>query len=432
MKNKLLNMVSENELRTLLFVESLTIKSIAKKYKVDVDTVDRLMKIYCIALDRTPFYHRVTKEELENLLFIEGLSPEAMSRVYNVDRDTIVRAAESFGIDIPQGNKLLRMITEEELRDLLFNKYMTPAGIGVLYKVDNQTVERAIDILGIELDKEIWYRGSSPKQRELFSKGIKLTDRQHQIIVGNLLGDGSICKSGKSAYFSISQNRAHKEYIDWLYEELLPFSRAVSETSNTDENGKEFYGNCLQTISTPEFLEYRNLFYPNDVKIVPKDISSRLTDLSLAIWYMDDGSTDKVFRTSCLCTQSFTEEDVNYLISVLDQKFNIKASLRYIKGKTEKQPVIYFNGVGYNTFHSIVDPLLNNCFSYKKLREKKVRIVLSGELSPSSKLTENNVRNIRKLYSEGVSNRELANLYSSVLVCCIQNITANRTWKNVI
>jgi hypothetical protein len=418
MKNKLLDMITEEELRNLLFVESLTIKSIAKKYKVDVDTVDRLMKIYGIKLDRTPFYQRVTKEELENLLFIEELSPEAIGRVYNVDRNTIVRAAESFGIDIPQGNKLLRKVTEEELRDLLFNKYMTPAGIGVLYKVDNQTVERAIDILGIELDKEIWYRGSSPKQRELSSKGTKLTDKQHQIIVGNLLGDGSICKSGKSAYFSIAQSRAHKEYIDWLYEELLPFSRAVSEISNTDKNGKEFYGNCLQTISTPEFLEYRNLFYPNDVKIVPKDINNRLTDLSLAVWFMDDGGNDKDARTSCLCTNGFTVEDVEFLIDVLAQKFNVKASLRYMKGKTEKHPMIYMNGIGYDTFHSIVDSLLNNCFSYKAGRSKLL-------------LTENSVREIRKLDSEGASYKELAVKYN-VSYDCIRNAVLAYSWKNVI
>jgi len=417
MKNKLLNMVSENELRTLLFVESLTIKSIAKKYKVDVDTVDRLMKIYCIALDRTPFYQRVTKEELENLLFIEELSLQAMSRVYNVDRDTIVRAAESFGIDIPQGNKLLRKVTEEELRDLLFNKYMTPAGIGVLYKVDNETVERAIGILDIELDKEIWYRGSSPKQRELFSKGTKLTDRQHQIIVGNLLGDGSICKSGKSAYFSIAQSRAHKEYIDWLYEELLPFSRAVSEISSTDKNGKEFYGNCLQTISTPEFLEYNNLFYPDDIKIVPKYINSRLTDLSLAIWFMDDGGNDKDARTSCLCTNGFTVEDVEFLIDVLAQKFNVKASLRY----SQNLPVIYINGLSYDIFHSIVDPLLNNCFSYKAGREKLI----------TAKLTEDGVREIRKLALEGLSRQELAVKYN-VSYDCIRNVVLEYSWKNVI
>jgi hypothetical protein len=327
------------------------------------------MKIYCIELDRTPFYQRVTKEELE---------------------------------------------------DLLFNKYMTPAGIGKLHKVDNETVERSLNILGIELDKEIWYRGSSPKQRELFSKGTKLTDRQHQIIVGNLLGDGSICLGSKLASFSIAQSIDHKEYIDWLYEELLPFSRPISKVSYKDKNGKEFYGNCLQTISFPEFLEYRNLFYPNDVKIVPKDISSRLTDLSLAVWFMDDGTTNKISRTSSLCTNGFTTEDVELLIDVLDKKFNIKSTLGYMKGKEEYKPVIHFYGKGYDTFHSIVDPLLLPCFSYKAGREKLI----------IAKLTEDVVREIRKLSLEGLSRQELAVKYN-VSYDCIRNVVLEYSWQHV-
>ena len=46
----------------------------------------------------------------------------------------------------------------------------------------------------------------------------------------------------------------------------------------------------FKTISLAQFLFYHHQFYKDNIKKVPKLIHPWLTPISLAYWYMDDGS----------------------------------------------------------------------------------------------------------------------------------------------
>lgn len=70
------------------------------------------------------------------------------------------------------------------------------------------------------------------------------------------------------------------------------------------------------------------------VKILPDSIESILTPIGIAHWIQGDGywSEETVF----LCTDNFTEEETKRLVSLLDNKFGLKAGLkRRIKGNGE-------------------------------------------------------------------------------------------------
>lgn len=320
-------------------------------------------------------------------------------------------------------NKLLDMITEEELRNLLFIEALSLYSIKKKYQIDIGTVTRALDILGIELDKDIW-GPTSIEQRKLYLSNAKLTDRQHQILVGNLLGDGRIEPSMKNAKFTFDQCAAHKEYIEWLCTEFQPFSDKV-KVSNTFQKSKKIlrYGYKFYTTSHPEFLKYRNQFYPDGKKIVPKNISDILTPLGLAMWYMDDGNNGRDARYSILCTNCFTTKDVELLIDVLYNKFNIKSHINYAR---ENEPRIHIGArEGYTRFHEIVDPFVSSfdCFKRKLGREKAP--------NHNCKLTEEEVREIRNAY-------KLPNFSVKEYICKmniseshINNIIHHRVWKHV-
>ncbi len=49
-----------------------------------------------------------------------------------------------------------------------------------------------------------------------------------------------------------------------------------------------------------------------------------LTPLSLGYWIADDGSWNKPGKYTVLCTDSFTLEEVELLIEVLNKKFHLK------------------------------------------------------------------------------------------------------------
>jgi hypothetical protein len=64
------------------------------------------------------------------------------------------------------------------------------------------------------------------------------------------------------------------------------------------------------------FNEFHELFYPDGVKIIPSNISEYLTEVSLVFFIMDDGDL-------LLHTNSYTLEEVELLVSVLNKKLNL-------------------------------------------------------------------------------------------------------------
>jgi len=57
------------------------------------------------------------------------------------------------------------------------------------------------------------------------------------------------------------------------------------------------------------------------VKIIPSNISEYLTEVSLAFWIMDFGGKT-TYGDLLLHTNSYTLEEVELLVSVLNQKLN--------------------------------------------------------------------------------------------------------------
>jgi hypothetical protein len=72
---------------------------------------------------------------------------------------------------------------------------------------------------------------------------------------------------------------------------------------------------------------YHNSWYSNKIKVVPNNLN--LNDLSIAIWFFDDGNlTYKNNRFGGkFSTNSFTKDEVYYLKCLLDNRYNVKFNL---------------------------------------------------------------------------------------------------------
>ncbi len=66
-------------------------------------------------------------------------------------------------------------------------------------------------------------------------------------------------------------------------------------------------------------LPSSNDFYTFGKKRVPRNL--RLNPISLAVWFMDDGSKSR--RSCYLNTQQFSDEDRSYLVEVLRRDFGL-------------------------------------------------------------------------------------------------------------
>lgn len=145
-----------------------------------------------------------------------------------------------------------------------------------------------------------------------------LSDVQQQVVLGCILGDGYMRKK-THAHLQITHSFEQREYVDWKYKilENLVNSKPSTYKGNSSRVGYRFF-----TKSLPELTGYYNQFYPRDRKLISEEVD--LSPLSLAVWYMDDGS--KSYKTCYFNTQSFDLTSQQNLINSL-KKVDIKSTL---------------------------------------------------------------------------------------------------------
>lgn len=112
-----------------------------------------------------------------------------------------------------------------------------------------------------------------------------------------MLGDGSLAKrkENRNARYHVRMSFIHQNEIMQLYQvfsNLVQTPVKLSSTFNAKIN-KEYKIWSFMTLSYPCLNEYRELFYPNGIKIVSNNIQELLTTRGLAQWIMDDGSKDR-------------------------------------------------------------------------------------------------------------------------------------------
>ncbi len=182
-----------------------------------------------------------------------------------------------------------------------------------------------------------------------------LTEVQKQILIGVLLGDGAMRKK-TNALLEINHSYVQKDYVDWLYQKLSNFILTPPKQRKGNGNRLAYR---FTTRSLPIFTKYYDLFFKNKHKIIPEQFD--LSPLSIAIWYMDDGSCCK--NNVYLNTQQFSLKEQEELIKHLYQKYKIKASLnkdkKYFRIRIKKESVLLFI--------SMVDPFIIPSMRYKLL-----------------------------------------------------------------
>lgn len=195
-------------------------------------------------------------------------------------------------------------------------------------------------------------------------KRLKLTPRQREIIVGLLLGDGCLERTGKGSTYrlKVEQSAKHKPYVDHLYEEFRQWVQTPPRKRVLKTNGGQEGNWTFQTVSHPSLKFYGTQFYKDGTKAVPKLIDHWITPIGLAYWFMDDGSMkSKDSKGVIFNTQDFSKAEVELLTRVLGTKFSLEASLR----KQREGYQIYVSGRSYERFIELVEPYVIDEMRYK-------------------------------------------------------------------
>jgi len=73
------------------------------------------------------------------------------------------------------------------------------------------------------------------------------------------------------------------------------------------------------------------LFYENKKKVIRDELSRYITPLAIAIWIMDDGG--KASAGLKIATDCFEEEEVEKLIKILKEKYDLETSKNKSRNK---------------------------------------------------------------------------------------------------
>ena len=163
-------------------------------------------------------------------------------------------------------------------------------------------------------------------------KSLALTSQQRALIIGSLLGDGTmrLGKGAVNANFKVEHGLMQKEYVEWKYQILKPlvFTEPKISYRYRDNNEKYKKSWWFRTVRHPILTEmYKRFYMGNEYrtgkKIITKEIKNDLNPLALAVWVMDDGSYSK--KKIDISTYAFSLSEIEILQKCLKKIFDVDA-----------------------------------------------------------------------------------------------------------
>lgn len=189
------------------------------------------------------------------------------------------------------------------------------------------------------------------------------------IIVGSLLGDSyGNRRSIEGTRICYRQSIIHKDYLFWLYSFFYTNGYCSNleprmYTRKLKHKGREvvYYGYEFNTFTFRSFNWIHDMFYRKGKKVIKPIIENYMTPLCLAIWISDDGCWVKPgVRIAANC---FTYSEVELLVKILKNKFNLDCTIQLLKPSQNYS--IYIKGSSIPNLRQIVLPHMHPSMKYK-------------------------------------------------------------------
>ena len=178
-----------------------------------------------------------------------------------------------------------------------------------------------------------------------------LSPEQEQVILGSLLGDGSLA-SGKSEIslprFVEAHGASQLAYLDWKCAALASLGVKRWSGMQCAGNGLSYESHKMWTRAVPSLYRYRGA--------KPEDILGDLGDLGLAVWFMDDGNFNLNGRgpraSSAIYCCGFSPEFADAACAWLGDRYGISAWVR----RRDHYPNIAINTAGTQRLEELLSP----------------------------------------------------------------------------
>jgi len=139
------------------------------------------------------------------------------------------------------------------------------------------------------------------------TKRYALSDDQMKLLIGSLLGDGSLRYASRhNAAFPVGHGEAQREYCEWKQSMLTPFAHKIGRTGN---------GIGFDTIPMRQLAELRDAVYTAEGRrTAPETLIRELDERAIAAWYCDDGTFGGSYARwghgkASICVAGFSRDD---------------------------------------------------------------------------------------------------------------------------
>ena len=272
-------------------------------------------------------YDFLTKELLEEEYVTNGLSDGKIAKKFGMPSKAVVwRKRKKFGI----ANRYAAKSNRHAATNRKFNITQDKA---VSLLSDGATFEEIAQYMGCSIMvakrrfKEMGLTNLQEHSEKYKYWGVELTNSQKQMIIGSLLGDGTIAKQGA---YSCSHSIKQKEYHEHKRIALSSIhSGKFQHSVHKDQgvNGVHHESLHFTTGCNSFCAELRKVYYPNGEKIFPYVyLMNNITAEALAYWYMDDGTNSS--NKTRLCTYGYTVLEQLLVKDLLLQKFGVVSHIR--------------------------------------------------------------------------------------------------------
>lgn len=262
------------------------------------------------------------------------------------------KLARRYGL--PQ-RRIIRKPGEAELRRLILDEHLTPYQVAERLGYGSggwSNIYAYCREYGIQFDFSTNHA----------LRAVPFSARQKEIALGSLLGDAYLRPSGNSYSLSFSHGEKQLAYLEWKRAEFANFVTQEGFYKSV----RDFHGNAptysFGTISHPDLKELRALCYPDGTKRVSRAWLELLTPLSLAVWYLDDGSRNARYGTLVLCTNSFPLDEHVLMAEYFRDRCGLDVK---IEPRRNGQYCLRVNASQAGRFLSLISPHVPDCMNYK-------------------------------------------------------------------
>lgn len=216
-----------------------------------------------------------------------------------------------------------------------------------------------------------------------------LNDKNYDILLGFLLGDGSMIKNKQwgDNIFRIKKQHSLKQ------NEYNKFCASLYNAEVSDNGKSGFTEKKMSVFQTKSFFIndfYKSIYNDKYKKRITHDIKKYITIRTLATWFMDDGNNNIYSDEGSnitLHSEGFTKNDNYILCKILKNKFHLDGSVEVTKkprkdreGEFNYYYYLRFNNENSNKLQNLIKEYIHPSMYYKLNNKYKNKFIIQNYL----------------------------------------------------